>query len=223
MSRFSIPPSAGRAGLRCLPPPGRCPDGGAAPFSDFQSARTLEPGEVQLTPSYSYVQFRDDGDSDKAQDEFGLQVAAGLTERVEVRARYFAVRVSDEDESEIVSVLAAGPKFSLVEDQVALYAPIGFGFGADIETGETFQFQPTLLVTLPLSERFELNPSAKAQIWLNADEADNLLAFNLGAGISRDLSRWAIRPEVGLLVNPGEDGAYLHLGLGFSALVGSSR
>jgi hypothetical protein len=197
--------------------------GCAAPFSDFQSARTLGPGEVEATPSYSHVRFRDDGESEKVQDEFGFQFAAGLSERAELRAKYFAVRVSDDDDSQTVSVLAVGPKFSLVEDRVALYTPIGFGFGSGIETSETFQLQPTLLFTLPVSENFELNPSAKAQIWLNEDDADNLLSFNLGAGISNDLSRWALRPEVGLLVNPGEDGSFLHFGLGLSFLSGSRR
>ena len=196
--------------------------GCAAPFSDFQSARTLEPGQFEVTPSYSYVQFREGGESEKVQDEFGLQAAVGVGERVELRAKYFALRVSDDGDSETFNALAFGPKVSLLEDQVALYAPVGLGFGGDIETAETWQLQPTLLVTLPISGQVELNPSAKAQIWLNND-ADNLLALNLGAGLSNDLTRWAVRPEVGVMINPGEDGAFLHFGLGFSAAVGERR
>jgi hypothetical protein len=189
-----------------------------APFSDFQNARIVGSGEYQLTPSYSYVQSSFDGEREKFQDEFGLQVATGLSERAELRARYHLLSIEEDQ----VSVLAVGPKFGLVPDRLAVYAPIGFGFGSDIEVSETFQFQPTLLATMPVATSFELTASAKAQVWLNND-ADNLLAFNLGAGFGPNLARWAIRPEVGILINPGEDGSFWQYGLGFSTIVGGSR
>ncbi|HQU71054.1 MAG TPA: hypothetical protein PKV71_06630 [Calditrichia bacterium] len=47
-------------------------------------------------------------------------------------------------------------------------------------------------------------------------DLDVLVAFNLGLGISSDLNRWALRPEVGYLFNPGENGHYFHWSLGVS-------
>jgi hypothetical protein len=190
----------------------------AAPFSDFQSARLVDRGAVQLTPSYSYVQASSEGEREKVQDEFGLQVAAGVSDKAELRARYTLVSIEDDR----VSTLGVGPKFGLIADRLALYAPIGFGFGSDIEVAESWQFQPTLLWTLGGSRSFELTGSAKALVWLNND-ADNLVAFNLGAGFGPDVSRWAIRPEIGVMLNPGEDGSNWQYGIAFSTTVGGNE
>jgi len=189
-----------------------------APFSDFQHAALVSPGEYEVTPSYSYVQSSFDGEREKVLDEFGLQLATGLSDRAELRARYHLQSIEEDK----ISVLAAGPKFALAPDRLALYSPIGFGFGSDIESSETWQIQPTLIGTIPASPSLEVNLSAKGLIWLNND-ADNLVAFNLGLGLGPDLSRWAIRPEVGVLINPGEDGSYWQYGLAFSTALGGAR
>lgn len=190
----------------------------AAPFSDLQSARTLEPGTTEVTGSYSYVRAANDGESDKVQDNFGLQVARGLSDRVELRAKYFYIS-PDGDGTEGVSALGVGPKFSLVEDRVAFYTPVGLGFGGGIESGDTWQWQPTLLFSAPMGERAEVTASTKGQFWLD-DFADPNLAFNLGFGFGPDLDSWMIRPEVGLLVNPGEDGRFWSFSLGASTPLG---
>ena len=114
------------------------------------------------------------------------------------------------------SALAAGPKIGLVPDRVALYAPVGLGFGGDLSTSNSWMFHPTVLFTIPVSPQFEINPSAKAQIWLNNEGADNLVAFNLGFGIGSDVTRLAFRPEVGVLVDPSGAGHAWHFSLGLS-------
>jgi len=193
--------------------------GCAAPFSDFQSARTVPPGEVEITGSYSYVQAANNGEREKMQDEFGLQAAWGLGNRTELRARYHLIGVGDET----VSVLGVGPKFGLSPETVALYLPLGIGFGSDIEVSKTIAFQPTLLLTIPAGRNLEVTTSAKAHVWLNADDADPLLAFNLGFGIGPDVRRWAIRPEVGVMIDPGEDGSVWQFGVAVSGLLGEGH
>ena len=189
-----------------------------APFSDFQHATLVPQGEYEVTPSYSYVQSSFDGEREKFLDEFGLQLATGLSDRTELRVRYHLQSI----EEDRISVLAAGPKFSLAPDRLAFYSPIGLGFGSGIESSETWQIQPTLIGTLPASPSVEVNVSAKGLVWLNSD-ADNLLAFNLGLGLGPALARWALRPEVGVLINPGEDGSFWHYGLAISFMPGSAR
>ena len=190
--------------------------GCAAPFSDLQSAGTLAPGESEITGHYSYVQARGEGESEKAQDNFGIQAARGLSDRVELRGRYEFVSAEGLD---LVSAVAVGPKVSLIRDRLSIYSPIGTGFGGGLETSEAWQWQPTLLYTIPVNDGFEINTSGKAQVWLNND-ADNLLAFNLGLGVVPGGSDWKVRPEVGVLVNPGEDGSFWHFSVGLSRQVG---
>jgi hypothetical protein len=38
----------------------------------------------------------------------------------------------------------------------------------------------------------------------------------LGFGFSRDFSRWALRPEVGILIDPRDEGTFVGYGLGFT-------
>lgn len=190
----------------------------AAPFSDLQSARTLEPGDSEITGSYSYIRVANDGESDKVQDNFGVQYARGLSDRVELRAKYFYIS-PDGSDTDGVSAFGVGPKVSLVEDRVAFYTPVGLGFGGGIETGDSWQWQPTLLFSAPMGERAEVTASTKAQFWFE-DFGDPNLAFNLGLGFGPDLESWMIRPEVGLLVNPGADGRFWSFSLGASTPLG---
>jgi hypothetical protein len=196
--------------------------GCVAPFSEMQGARLVGPGNAEITPSYSYVRVSGDGEAEKAQDDFALQLAVGVHERVDLRGRYELIRLSGEGlDYTTFHAVGFGPKIAIVPGRVAFYAPFGLGFGGALETSESLQFQPTALFTIPVSSQVEINPSAKAQIWLNNDETDDLLAFNIGLGLGPDLDRWAIRPEVGMLIDPGEEGRFWHFSLGFSRALGN--
>jgi len=183
----------------------------APTFSELQSARLAGPGRVEVTPSYSSVSFSEDGETDKVQDHVGIQLATGLSDGVDLRFRYEYIDL----DADGIHVVGMGPKFGLIRDRAALYLPVGTGIGADVQSGDLFQFQPTALYTLPVSSQFELTASGKAILWLDRD-VDDLLGFNLGAGISSDLTKWAIRPEGGILINPGEEGRFWHVSVGFT-------
>ena len=113
-------------------------------------------------------------------------------------------------------VVGFGPKIGLVKDRLALYVPIGRGFGgeAEQELDKSWAVHPTLLATVPAHRNVEVNASAKYLIPLQGG-GDDLLAFNLGLGVG-DLERWTIRPEVRLLVDPGDEGRFFHLSLALS-------
>lgn len=191
-------------------------------FSDLQSAKLVDQGRVELTPSASRVGFSndDDDDSGHVQDHFGLQVGVGVHEAVELRGRYEHVKVAGDGPG--FEVVGFGPKIRLVQDRLALYVPVGRAFGGPDDSdlvsdlGESWAVHPTLLFTLPAHRTVEVNASAKYLVPLKENGGDNLLAFNLGLGLGPNLERWAIRPEAGILLNPGEDGHFYHLSLGLS-------
>ncbi len=138
---------------------------------------------------------------------------------MDFRLRYERISVDlDGDGSFGVNILGFGPKFSLIKDMVAVYVPIGFAFGEDIEVSETWQIHPTLLITLPVSKYIEFNPSAKILIPIKGEQ-DTLVAFNLSTAISANLEKWAIRPEIGFLYNPGESGHFMHFSIGFTYFI----
>lgn len=178
---------------------------GCAPiFSDLQSAKLVGRDRLEITPSYSSVSASGE-DGGHVQDEWSLQAATGVHDRVDLRARYARV--------EGVNVVGIGPKIGLVKDRLAFAVPIGFAFGGEVDSGETWQVHPTLIVTAPAHRHVELNAAAKVLIPLS--DGDTLVAVNAGAGLGV-LDRWAIRPEVGFLFNPGETGHFTQFSLGFT-------
>lgn len=190
---------------------------GCLPFlADQQSGRLLEPGKLEVTPSFSYVSFSAEGETEHVQNQFGLRAGYGLTQRTELRATYEHVSIVDVDEDGDFNMLGVGAKFGLVPNRIAFYLPVGVVFGGELDSGDTWTTVPTVLATVVSSSTFELTPSLKAFIPLSGEDREVFLGFHLGAGISNDLSRWAFRPEVGVVRNPGEDGTTWGWALGFS-------
>ena len=188
-------------------------------FSELQSARTVGAGELEATAGFSsnFSVFDDEGKqyNEHAFDHVGVHLAYGLADRVDMRARLEYIWIDNgSDPGGTYNIFGMGPKGAIVKDRLAVYLPVGFAFGEEIEkTADTWQFHPTLLLTLPINDHFEFNPSGKVLIPINS-EMETLIAFNIGMGLSTDLSKYAIRPEFGLLYNPGEEGHYQHFSLG---------
>lgn len=180
-------------------------------FSDLQSAKLVGKGRVEVTPGFSSVSFSDDEGSDHVQNHAGIQVAAGVHDSVDLRVRYERVMVEDG-----VNVLAVGPKVRLFKGWAAAYVPIGLAFGNGIDTGKTWAVHPTLLLTGQVHPAVEVNWSAKYLVPLHEDGGDNLVAFNVGLGLGPPDGRWTIRPELGMLFDPGEAGHFNQWSVGFS-------
>jgi len=194
--------------------------GCVAPFSDLQSARLLGKGNAEVTPSYSSVSASDEGETQKVQDHYGVQAGWGLSKFMDLRLRYEHIsasfEVDGEPESISANVFAFGPKFRLAKNWLAFYVPVGFAFGGDVEDGsQSWQVHPTLLATVPLGKFLEINPSAKVMIPFSSDAGDVLYAFNLGLALSSDVTKWALRPEVGICVGPG-GGSFTQFSVGLT-------
>lgn len=188
---------------------------GCVPYlADQQSARLLSVGDVELTPSFSYVSFSADGENEHIQDQFGIRAGYGLSGTAEVRAT--VERISLAGDRDAFTMVGMGVKFGLAPDRLALYVPIGAVFGEDLETSETWTVAPTLLATLRGGPNFELTPSLKAIYPFASEDPELFVGFHLGAGISTNLDRWALRPEVGMVKNPGDEGTTWGLTIGFS-------
>ena len=184
-------------------------------FSEMQSARTAGKNQVEGTASFSSVGFSEDGESNHIQNHAGFQAAYGLSDAVDLRVRYAAVWL-DGDIGEVnVNILAVGPKFSIIKDRLSGYLPLGFAFGSDVDSDvNTWQFHPTLIGTIPVIEKLEFNPSFKVLLPFES-EATVATAINLGLGIKLT-ERLTLRPEYGILFEPGESGSFNQYGVGIT-------
>ena len=191
-------------------------ESGAPVFSELQDARTAGKGNIEMTTAFGTTRYAEEGDGDKAQNQFGIQAAYGVTPSFDIRARFEHVWL----ESENVSVIGIGPKLSLMKDHIAFSLPVGRALGEG--STDTWQLHPTLLFSLPLKKNIiDLNLSTK-YLYSFCEECEGLVAFNMGLSISNNLNTWAIRPEYGLLYNPGEVGHYSQFSIGVSKVFGKN-
>ena len=129
-------------------------------FSDLQSAKLVGKGNFETTPNFTTTSWTANGETDHIQNHFGFQLGYGLSNRVDLRARYEFIG-GDKDVADVkLNVFGIGPKISLLKDRIAAYVPIGFAFGGDVEGIDEIELQPTLLFTIPVGENVEINPSA---------------------------------------------------------------
>lgn len=184
---------------------------GCYSYSNFQSAKLLEPGRTSITPSASYNTFQEPGGSGDGEiDDWVLdfQIRGGVTPRFELGAKFSRIRTEDG-----FQFIAIDPKVALEPGHLAFSCPFGTFFGNGIESD--LQVHPTLIARWPLEPgRSELNAAFKLLLFYTDPDSDALVAFNVGPRISSDLDRWAIQPELGLLFNPGDDGYFLQFGVG---------
>ncbi|MCF7802283.1 MAG: hypothetical protein K9N34_09740 [Candidatus Marinimicrobia bacterium] len=178
------------------------------PFSEMQSAATLGSDKNEITVFTSRVDWEDPDDSGHLQNHIGVLGGVGLTPWLDVRARWERIQVEGVDEAE--EVIALGPKLALIPEKLAIYLPVGF----QIQSNIYWELHPSLIGSVAITPWLELTASGKALIFLSSD-SDPWYAANLGAGLG-NFSKWVIRPEVGVLTQPGSDNRYYHVSLGVS-------
>lgn len=175
----------------------------------YESARMLPKGASEVKVAYSNVRFYDGADSGNLDNGLGIGIGYGITDKINVKLRYEHVSGSDGN----VNFLGVGPKLALKRNRIAAALPVGWYFDGD---GSTWVVSPMLLFTLPnASNTFEATLGARSDLFLEA-ESGLLFGFNLGFGWSKNLDRWAIRPDLGVIFGLENNGANLSFGLGAS-------
>jgi hypothetical protein len=172
------------------------------PAANLQDARVVGEGNVRATGYWSGLNTTGSGGK-RVGDEFGVLIGVGGSERSELQVRFERLESADGDGG--YQFISLGPKFGLVEDQLAVLVPIGVYAGEDIEWAETFQIHPGLIGSIPVNRSLEFNAAGKLIIPFNPDL---LIWLNIGfgLGLSSDFDRWAVLPEVGYSVCLDETG-----------------
>jgi hypothetical protein len=187
--------------------------GCAAPFSEFQSARLAGKGKGEITASYSAISFA----GEIFQNQLGLQAGFGVEDDLDIRLRYERIWVEG-SAGDFLNVFGFGPKFPLHPDKglAALYVPVGFAYGGDIETSKTWEVHPTFLATHTVSPTFDVNFSIKALLSLMTDGLYPRFAINMGFGLGPETLAYTVRPEAGVMIYTEGGSPFFHLGLGMS-------
>jgi hypothetical protein len=170
----------------------------------YERAATLGKGNIEASGSISgYV-----ADDKPINKNYGFRVGYGISDKVDVKLRYekripFDTSIHNSDYISIV------PKFSIRENKVSLLAPISryqtrHRFDGKTIDEVSYSFAPQVIRTYTNAKNsFDFSVSTKAEfLFHNWAEDEFYLGFNMGAGVSTNLDKWAIRPEVGYQVRP---------------------
>ncbi len=191
---------------------------GCAPFSEFQTAKTVGKGNVEITPFAST--FLGVGN-------LGANVDVGVTKSFDVRASYSRLFYTSYGADFLVGgpiyssshFFSVAPKISLVKNILAFTSPFDIQTFPDYITFVTVR--PGLLLTLPCSDKIDFTLSPKVALMLYPLEPELILPA-LSLGLSIKLSNLLIlKPEIGMgaiITKPGEFNlfnAYIGLGATF--------
>ena len=200
---------------------------GCAPvFSDLQSAKLVGKGNYEFTPHLSSIYYRGENADEidgAIQTHYGLQMAYGLTEKIDFRSRIEMISLSDEitdGEDVKYRIFSLGSKYSIISNRMSFYLPVSFYKRIDCEDCDFFKtIAPTVLFTKYLNGYLDFNHSVKLIFPFLEEDADDdfYYAVNLGIGINK-FQNWIIRPEIGILSHSDSDGDgfYQHMSLGLS-------
>ena len=184
---------------------------GCAPM--FSDARLVGRGQTEVTASLTPTGASVMGDSRHLMNDYRVQGMHGLTDRVDLGVGYARLQMTRGGAG--AHAIGFGPKLSVVPDRVAVAVRTGFLFGDEVPVAESWHLDPTLLFTVPLTDRVDLNPSVRFLIPF-CEDCETLFGFNVGVGISPGSRRLKLRPEIGLLFSPHENGVVWTMGLGLS-------
>ena len=185
--------------------------------TSFESARMLKKGDIEMSGHYSHYVFKDNGESQTTNNNYGARVGYGINNKFNVKLRYerLIAPSSESTSSYGLNYIDLAPKFQLLPGKIAGTLPIGLYFD---ESDTKYVISPKLLFTYPARDKFEATLAAKADIFPQ-DGGDVYLGFNLGLGVSSNLNRWALRPELGLMVKPGDSGVAWSYGIGLCGIL----
>lgn len=196
----------------------------------FEKAGTLKKGNVELAGHYTTYSARVEGESEAANDNLGFRFGYGVSDNFDLKLRYerlMPAYVSEEfNGANYISIV---PKVSLKKNAISFLLPLSYYFykitdeNAITTKEHVYSIAPQFLFTHTNKlNRIDLTGGVKGDFVFNGG-SDFLLGATIGAGFSKDLDKWAIRPEFGFQFFPGDEGSYLNLGLGFQYIIAAKK
>ncbi len=177
----------------------------------FETAASLEKKQVEFTGSVSsnYVSTEDRFGT----TNLGIRLGYGLNSTIDLKL-YYRMLLNDQDNFSSQH-LAFYPKISLISHTLAFSPSIGaYIFGSTGGSEVTYVWSPRVLYTMPLSETLDLTLSSKVDFFLDSN-SEELWGFNVGLNFDNKKGNINFRPEIGILINPGEQPTLWTIGLAY--------
>jgi hypothetical protein len=203
--------------------------------TSYEKAGTLGKGNVELSGNYTHYIVSGGGESEAINNNYGFKVGYGLSNKFDLKLRYEKLLpVDQEPDSKFkVNYVSVIPKVSLIDRKLSFLMPVSrYNFKDEGPDGKklkdhSYSIAPQIIRTFTSkTNQADFSFSLKGDYIINSGEDtenDFLLGFNVGAGFSNNLDKWAIRPEVGYLFKPGGDIGFWNMGVGLQFILPTSK
>ena len=174
--------------------------------SYYDSARMLDRNESRIGVNYTRyystnISFMEDNESSftNYNNNIGLAAGYGLSEKLNLNVRYEYLKSrSDVDFlgetfNDFMNYFEIGCKIRLIEEKMALGLPLGLYI---YEGGLSGSISPRLFMTFGNNEKVEFT-AVPSVLLTFGDDIGIFPGVNFGVGLSNNLNKWAIRPEIG--------------------------
>lgn len=184
---------------------------------NFESASMLETGGVEMQGSASTYHAASGANT---ANNAGFKLGYGISESYNLKFRYELLMLepyhydNNAGRNNGNSAFVFDQSYHYLEidqkirlsNNLAVSVPVGVYLGG----WPVFSIDPRMYCTFSRSDQFELNLVPKCHLLLYAGGFPGIMpALSMGLGFSKDLKRWAIRPEIGY-------DRFLSFGIGFS-------
>ncbi len=206
-----------------------------APVSNpFESANTLDKGQLEEMGNYSLaiLSWEDENNerrTDHSNNNLGLRVGYGLTDRIDLKFRYERLLpVTGDDKLKLngLNYFTLSPRYSFIPDKLAGGVDLSLYTYKVKETEDTgsysdseFAISPKFAFTMAPEENLDITVSTKIDFFTQG--SGTFWHVNLGFGFSTDISKWSVRPEFGIIKNLDDFSSYTWYSLGFGITIRS--
>jgi len=182
----------------------------------YESAKSLKKNQLEVTGSFTHYEAADDEESNLLSNyNFGFRAGYGISDQFDIKVRYEILTPIDDEVRDLINPVHFGsiePKFSFANNKFAVKLPLNI-YSSDFSDGSNpvYSMSPTFMGTADLKQnKIETTFSATYHYFFYNDLIP-IMAFNFGLGFSSNLEKWAIRPELGVLI-----GSHVFFGIGYN-------
>lgn len=199
--------------------------------NQYEKAGTLKKGNIELSGNVTGNSITGVGESAAINNNFGFRAGYGITDKFDLKIRYERLipTTKNEDGFNGANYISIVPKFALIPNKLSLLVPLSrYSFTDVISESKSSlnSIAPNVLYTITgAKKKNDVTFGLKTDFLFGGGGSKEfeggggavILGLTVGAGFSSDLSKWAVRPEVGMSYLGA--GAFLNYGVGFQFII----
>lgn len=196
--------------------------------NQYEKAGTLKKGNIELSGAFTGYTAAGGSENINTNNNLGFRVGYGVSDKFDLKFRYERLmpgsnygKAFDDEDFKGANYFSVIPKFAIIPEKLSFSIPVNYYSFSDEFDGEgnasLAGITPQLFYTFTNGKNTaDFTLGVKADCFLGGG-VSLFPGATIGAGFSKDLSKWAVRPEVGATFIGS--GSFLSYGLGLQLII----